>query len=153
MDRRYITLTAVGAVVLLLGTAAASALLTRQMVEENEIVSASDLSQRPPLKNAVSHKSTAQKTKASSMPWQDGRQYAAQSPSAGNTQPPARQATAPACDDGNVLGYVAGGAAGALVGSQVGKGKGNTAAIIGGTLGGAYLGGQHLPLRNSLCNN
>jgi len=38
-------------------------------------------------------------------------------------------------------GMVIGGALGGLLGSQVGQGSGRTAAIIVGTLGGAYIGG------------
>ncbi len=57
----------------------------------------------------------------------------------------------PACDDGNVVGIVAGGLGGGLVGSQIGKGKGNTAATIGGAVGGAYLGGQYIPTRGVTC--
>jgi uncharacterized protein YcfJ len=59
--------------------------------------------------------------------------------------------TQPRCNDGNVLGYVAGGAVGGIAGNQVGKGSGNTAATIAGTLGGAYLGGQYIPLNNVTC--
>lgn len=55
------------------------------------------------------------------------------------------------CDDSNVLGYIAGGAGGGIVGNQIGKGSGNTAATIAGVLGGAYLGGQYIPLRNATC--
>lgn len=57
----------------------------------------------------------------------------------------------PDCDDGNLLGYVAGAAVGGIAGNQVGKGSGNTAATIAGTLGGAYLGGKHIPLKNVTC--
>jgi surface antigen len=38
-------------------------------------------------------------------------------------------------------GAVVGGVLGGVLGAQVGKGKGRTAAIIGGTLAGAYIGG------------
>jgi uncharacterized protein YcfJ len=61
------------------------------------------------------------------------------------------QPAQPRCNDGNVLGYVAGGAVGGIAGNQVGKGSGNTAATIAGTLGGAYLGGQYIPLNNVTC--
>ena len=61
---------------------------------------------------------------------------------------PAQQA---ACDDGNVLGYLAGGAVGGVLGNQVGKGSGNTAATIGGVVGGAYVGGKYLPTRGATC--
>lgn len=57
----------------------------------------------------------------------------------------------PACDDGNVLGYLAGGAVGGILGNQVGKGSGNTAATIGGAVGGAYVGGKYLPTRGATC--
>lgn len=70
-----------------------------------------------------------------------------------NTPQTASNVQAVRCDDGNILGYLAGGAAGGVLGHQVGKGSGKTAATIGGTLGGAYLGGQHLPLRGTTCAN
>ena len=57
----------------------------------------------------------------------------------------------PGCDDRNIVGTLAGGAAGGLVGSQIGKGKGNTAAIIGGIAGGALVGNQYIPTRNVTC--
>jgi uncharacterized protein YcfJ len=75
-------------------------------------------------------------------------------PVASHQAQPSRQqiaAAQPACDDGNVLGYLAGGAAGGILGNQVGKGKGKTAATIGGTIGGAYVGGKYLPTRNATC--
>jgi uncharacterized protein YcfJ len=40
----------------------------------------------------------------------------------------------------NILGTLIGGAVGGAAGSQVGKGNGRTAAIIGGTMLGAYVG-------------
>ena len=57
----------------------------------------------------------------------------------------------PRCNDSNILGTVAGGAAGGIAGNQLGKGSGNTAATIVGTLGGAYLGNQYIPLNNATC--
>lgn len=45
-------------------------------------------------------------------------------------------------NDINMTGALIGGAVGLLAGSQVGKGKGNTAATIVGTAGGAYAGNE-----------
>lgn len=78
--------------------------------------------------------------------------YQAKTHNQGNPQVVAAAAPVePRCDDSNVLGYVAGGAVGGIAGNQIGKGSGNTAATIAGTLGGAYLGGQYIPLRNVTC--
>lgn len=46
------------------------------------------------------------------------------------------------CVTNQTTGQVLGGAAGGALGSQVGGGSGRTAAIIAGTMGGAYLGGN-----------
>ncbi len=81
------------------------------------------------------------------LPWHGDQQQAQQAP----VKRVAQQPVKPACNDGNILGYAAGGVAGGVLGHQIGKGKGNTAATIGGVLGGAYLGGQHIPLQNATC--
>jgi len=49
-------------------------------------------------------------------------------------------AIVPGCATKEQTGAVVGGVAGGLLGSQIGGGKGNTAAIILGTLGGAAIG-------------
>ncbi len=41
--------------------------------------------------------------------------------------------------------------AGGVLASNLGKGNGKTAATIGGTLGGAYIGGETIPLNNVTC--
>ena len=55
------------------------------------------------------------------------------------------------CDDGNIVGLATGAVAGGVVGNQFGKGKGNTAATIGGAAGGAYLGQKYIPTDGVTC--
>ncbi len=66
-------------------------------------------------------------------------------------QPVQHTAANPPCDDKNIVGTVGGAAAGGLVGSQIGHGTGKTVAVIGGVLGGGYLGNQYIPTRNVSC--
>jgi uncharacterized protein YcfJ len=138
MNNRNIAALGIGAVLVLAATAAASAFLTREAISRED--TAKLVLDKPPIRKPVAAGAKSQ------TPWRENKQYSQQVSTV-----PSAPAAKP-CDDGNVLGYVAGGAAGALIGSQIGKGDGNTAAIAAGTLGGAYLGGQHLPLRNTLCN-
>ncbi|MDE1153893.1 MAG: hypothetical protein PW788_15275 [Micavibrio sp.] len=62
-----------------------------------------------------------------------------------------RAQAVPACDDGNIAGKAVGGVGGGVLGSLAGKGHGKTATTIAGTLGGAYLGGEAIPLKNVTC--
>lgn len=121
MERKHIIGLSIGVVALIALTAGASAFVATQVMHEKPAVTAS----------TTHHKS-------SHITWNDQQSAQAQ---------PAQ----PACDDGNVVGYVLGGVGGGVVGNQLGKGKGNTATTIGGTLGGAYLGGQYIPTRNVTC--
>jgi uncharacterized protein YcfJ len=127
-NKKLITL-AVGALLLVGATAAASVYLTREnMTSEKEVAATTAPKKSPAAKKDIV--------------WND------------NPQPRAPQQQAAArsgCDDGNIAGKVAGGVGGGVLGSMVGKGNGKTVATIGGTLGGAYLGGQTLPLHNVTC--
>jgi|SRR5688572_8117482 uncharacterized protein YcfJ len=124
MQRKHLIIAGATAVVLVLMTAGASALMTRHALNE----------EKPEQKIAVSSTTPARKE---NIQWNDP------------APPPAKQATN--CDDGNIAGLIVGGAAGGLIGNQVGSGKGNTAATIGGAVGGAYLGKEHIPLDNVTC--
>lgn len=113
----------IGALALVLVVASASALVTKDIIQDKPAV-------------AQVEPAAGKTVKKEQITWNEPRQAA---PAATN------------CNDGNVAGYVLGGAAGGIAGSQVGKGNGKTAATIGGTLGGAYLGGQYIPLQNVTC--
>lgn len=124
MTRKMMIMLGVGALVLVLVTAGASALVTNHMAntkEETKVVAA----KKP---------RAAQKEQIS---WNEPRQAA--------------QPQVPSCDDGNIVGLVLGGAAGGVAGNQIGKGNGNTAATIGGAVGGAYLGKEYIPTKNVTC--
>ena len=73
--------------------------------------------------------------------------YAAAQPAAG--QPVHR---APACNDHNVVGTVAGAVGGGLVGSAFGHGGGKTLTTIGGAAAGGALGNAYIPTRGVACN-
>ena len=62
-----------------------------------------------------------------------------------------QQQVAQDCDDGNIVGAVAGGALGGIAGSQLGGGSGKTVATIGGVLGGAYLGKEYINANGVTC--
>lgn len=74
-------------------------------------------------------------------------QYASAQPAAG--QPVHR---APACNDHNVVGTVAGAVGGGLVGSAFGHGGGRTLTTIGGAAAGGALGNAYIPTRGAACN-
>ena len=124
MTRKHIIGFGLGIFVLLILTAGASALVTKEIITE-----------KPVIEKVATKKS--EPTKRQQIAWNDPQ--------------PAPQKQTPACDDKNIVGYVLGGAAGGIAGNQIGKGTGNTAATIGGTLGGAYLGGEYIPTRNVTC--
>lgn len=112
-----------GITALMLMTAGASAYITTQSIKEDD-------------------KPVVQKTqqKRDAIAWDQPRQV--------QTQPVQQRV---ACNDGNIVGKIAGGVGGGALASNVGKGRGKTAAVIGGTLGGAYLGGEYIPTHNVTC--
>jgi uncharacterized protein YcfJ len=59
---------------------------------------------------------------------------------------------APACNDHNVVGTVAGAVGGGLVGSAFGHGGGRTLTTIGGAAAGGALGNAYIPTRGAACN-
>lgn len=68
-----------------------------------------------------------------------------------HSQPATQVRQQVACDDGNIAGKALGGVGGGVAGSMLGKGNGKTATTIAGTLGGAYIGGETIPLHNVTC--
>jgi uncharacterized protein YcfJ len=129
MTRKHTIAAIIGAVMLVLLTAGASALITREMISED----------KTPLETSAKV-SSYRPHKRETITWNEQRQA-----------PPHQQVATRNCDDGNVVGKVLGGVGGGVLGSQVGSGTGQTAATIGGTLGGAYLGGEYIPTDNVTC--
>ena len=127
MKKKQIIAWGLGVLALVLVTAGASALVTREMVEEKPAVEAA----------AKPSKSTSNK-----ISWNEPRQAAPQ---------PAAQPAKPACNDGNIVGKVIGGVGGGILGNQIGSGSGNTVATIGGAVGGTVLGGEYIPTDNVTC--
>ncbi|HEU4839728.1 MAG TPA: glycine zipper 2TM domain-containing protein [Micavibrio sp.] len=123
MSKRQILAWGLGAVALVLLTAGASALITREVIESKK-----------PAAESASVVAPATKQKIT---WNEPRRQA----------PP----TPPPCNDGNIVGKVVGGLGGGLVGSQIGSGSGKTAATIGGAVGGTVLGGEYIPTENVTC--
>lgn len=136
MTRKNMLVIGVSVFALILLTAGASAMITKEVIK-NESVKTEEVAKAEPAKTKVyrSHKSSRD-----DITWNEQPRRQAE---------PVRQASA--CDDGNIVGTVIGGAAGGLVGNQVGSGNGKVAATIGGTLGGAYLGNRYVPTRNVTC--
>ena len=123
MSKKQILAWGLGAVVLVLLTAGASALVTREVIE----------SKTPASETAVVVKAPAHQK----ITWNEPRRQAQPAP--------------PPCNDGNIVGKVVGGLGGGLVGSQIGSGSGKTAATIGGAVGGTVLGGEYIPTENVTC--
>ena len=124
MARKHVLAFGIGVLALVLLTAGASALVTKEI-----------LADKPAVEKVANNKKAS--PPGERIAWNEPRQ--------------APKPQAPACDDGNIVGYVLGGAAGGIAGNQIGKGNGKTAATIGGTLGGAYLGGEYIPTHNVTC--
>lgn len=122
MANKKFLITLIAAVALIAFTAAASAYITTNVMndEKSETVK------------------TERRAKTEKITWSDQR---AQTPR--NVPPP--------CDDDNIVGKVVGGAAGGLAGSQIGNGSGKTAATIGGAVGGTLLGEEYIPTKNVTC--
>ncbi len=127
MQKKQITAWGLGVLALVLVTAGASALVTREIVEEK------------PKAEIVAKPVEPSGEKIS---WNEPRQA---------PQPVAAQAAKPACNDGNIVGKVIGGGGGGIIGNQIGSGSGNTVATIGGAVGGAVLGGEYIPTENVTC--
>ncbi len=115
MQKKHMIATGAGIAALVIMTATASALITKQSLnpEKDSAV----------VETVTTHKEVKAK------PVQAVAQPA-----------PQQVAQQPACDDGNIAGTVLGGAAGGVIGSQIGNGSGQTAATIAGVAGGALLG-------------
>lgn len=124
MKKKQIIAWGIGVLALVLVTAGASALVTREVIEE---------------KPAIEKK--AEKRSGERISWNEPRQAAPQ---------PAQPAK-PACNDGNIVGKVIGGVGGGILGNQIGSGSGNTVATIGGAVGGTVLGGEYIPTENVTC--
>jgi uncharacterized protein YcfJ len=134
MQRKHMIATVVGAVALVVMTATASALITKQNVTADEDVISETVTTRKEVKAAPVRHSANQPVQRA------------------NPEPaPQQVAQQPACDDGNIAGTVLGGAAGGVIGSQIGNGSGQTAATIAGVAGGALLGREYIPTRNITC--
>jgi uncharacterized protein YcfJ len=131
MKTKHIIAISAGIFALVLLSAGASALITRDTLtadkpETHKVAT-------------VTHRTTSHAN--NNIRWNDNR----------TASTVVAQPAQPRCNDGNVVGYVAGGVGGGLLGSQLGKGNGSTVGAIAGTLGGAYLGGQYLPTQNITC--
>lgn len=126
MQKKHMIATGAGIAALVIMTATASALITKQNLnpEKDSAV----------VETVTTHKEVKAK------PVQAAAQPA-----------PQQVAQQPACDDGNIAGTVLGGAAGGVIGSQIGDGSGQTAATIAGVAGGALLGREYIPTRNVTC--
>jgi len=120
---KQITGIILGAIALIMISAGASALITRNVVDKPEDM-------KPVAAKKVTHKEER-------IAWNDPA-----------PQPAPVQKR---CDDGNVVGYGLGALAGGLIGSQVGKGSGKDVATVGGAAAGALAGGQYIPTRGVLC--
>lgn len=127
MKKKQILAWGAGVLALVLVTAGASALVTKEVIDE---------------KPAVEKSAAAPAPKAQKITWNEPR----------NVQPVQQARPAPPpCNDGNIVGLALGGIGGGLAGNQIGKGSGNTAATIGGAVGGAYLGKEFIPTENVTC--
>ena len=115
----------VGVLALVLITAGASALVTKEVMNTNNV---------EPQKVAEAKVSKTQK-----ISWNEPRQQ------------PTAQPARPPCNDGNIVGLALGGIGGGIAGNQIGKGSGKTVATIGGAVGGAYLGKEYIPTDNVTC--
>lgn len=114
-----------GVLALVLVTAGASALVTKEVMSERHAI---ETTQAP-------------SQKSQKITWNEPRQ----------AQPVRTAAAAPPCSDGNIVGLALGGIGGGIAGNQIGKGSGNTVATIGGAVGGAYLGKEFIPTENVTC--
>lgn len=122
MQKKQIIAWGLGVLALVLVTAGASALVTREMVEEKPAVE------------------SAAQPSANKISWKEPR-----------PAPQPAQPAKPACNDGNIVGKVIGGVGGGIIGNQIGSGSGNTVATIGGAVGGTVLGGEYIPTDNVTC--
>lgn len=127
MKTKQIIAWGAGVLALVLVTAGASALVTREMMDE---------------KPAIEKTAEAPARKSQKITWNDTPSQPVQ---------PIRTAAATPCSDGNIVGLALGGIGGGIAGNQIGKGSGKTAATIGGAVGGAYLGKEFIPTENVTC--
>lgn len=121
MKTKQIIAWGLGVLALVLVTAGASALVTREVIED---------------KPAIERK--AERPSGERISWNEPR-------------PAPQQPAKPACNDGNIVGKVIGGVGGGIIGNQIGHGTGNTVATIGGAVGGTVLGGEYIPTENVTC--
>ena len=126
MQKKQIMAWGLGVLALVLVTAGASALVTREIVDE---------------KPAIETAAKPAKSSNNKISWNEPRQ----------APQPAAQPAKPACNDGNIVGKVIGGVGGGIIGNQIGSGSGNTVATIGGAVGGTVLGGEYIPTENVTC--
>jgi uncharacterized protein YcfJ len=122
MQKKQLIAWGLGVLALVLVTAGASALVTREMIDEKPVIEAKA------------------KTSGEKISWNEPRQA-----------PQPAQPAKPACQDGNIVGKVIGGVGGGILGNQIGSGSGNTVATIGGAVGGTVLGGEYIPTDNVTC--
>lgn len=127
MKTKQILAWGAGVLALVLVTAGASALVTKEVIGEKPVIEKTAAAPAP---------------KAQKITWNEPRQAQ-----------PVQQArpAAPPCNDGNIVGLALGGIGGGIAGNQIGKGSGNTVATIGGAVGGAYLGKEFIPTENVTC--
>lgn len=124
-----------GAIILMLASAGASALITRGTLQNHDLSESSVVTRetvtKPARQKHVHHEEVS---------WNNPQQA------------PVQQTQAvPTCDDRNIVGTVLGGVGGGLVGSQIGKGNGQVAATAVGVAAGAVAGNEYIPTRNVTC--
>ena len=139
MNKKQITFLTLGVLALMTVTAGASVYIAQSMSNDKN-VSAADA------KEIAAKQATVKHRVSQDIKWDD-----ANSKRRGQAVEQAPVQTASACDDGNIAGKAVGGVGGGVLGSMIGDGKGRTAATIAGTLGGAYIGGEAIPLKNATC--
>lgn len=140
MNKTFIPVLIVGAVLLIIATAGATTYFNRsESMPDTEIAAEKIASTQ--VKKTTSAKKMA--PRPADIAWDETpRQQPVQSQT---------RTVATNCDDGNIVGKAVGGIGGGVLASNIGKGGGKTAATIAGTLGGAYVGGEFIPTRNVTC--
>jgi uncharacterized protein YcfJ len=137
MQNKNWIIVGIAALILIMVSAGASALITRNNIRDAETVTVTK--EETVTKPVVHHK---QVRHDDNINWNNRAAAPA----------PVQQAQAlPPCDDKNIVGTVLGGLGGGLAGSQVGKGNGQIAATAVGVAAGAVAGNEYIPTRNVTC--
>ncbi len=136
MQNKNWIIVGIAALILVLVSAGASALITRNNIRDEQTVSVTK--EETVTKPVVHHKHVREEN----INWNNRAAAPA----------PIQQAQAlPPCDDKNIVGTVLGGLGGGLAGSQFGKGNGQVAATAVGVAAGAVAGNEYIPTRNVTC--